>query len=132
MIKDEIAELVKKSLNDTQYNSEVSFELTDDILSRLSEKGFEISLSGYECVIRASEIRHIYKQHPDDVWLITEIPNILKTFKSVKQSNTKDSQTGKPLINLEFYKSYDKKNIKLVKLRIFKNKRLELKTLFVQ
>lgn len=41
-------------------------------------------------------------------------------------------ETGSSLINLEFYKRYDNNTIKLVKLKIHTEKRLELKTIFIK
>ena len=53
-------------------------------------------------------------------------------FDRVQKSITKDIKTNSTLISLEFYKKYSNNTIKLVKLKINVDKRLELKTLFIE
>ncbi len=89
-------------------------------------------MSGYTCVIKSNDVRHVKKRHPNDVDYICEIPEIIESFHKVKKSITKDFRTGSSLINLEFYKKYGDNTIKLVKLKIHIEKRLELKTVFVE
>ena len=89
-------------------------------------------MSGYECIIRSNDVRHVKKRHPNDVNYICEIPEIIQNFHSVKKSVIKDFKTGSSLINLEFYKKYGKNTVKLVKLKIHVEKRLELKTIFIE
>jgi len=64
--------------------------------------------------------------------VICEIPEIIQHFYKVRKSITRDRKTGASLISLEFYKKYNDKSIKLVKLKIYKDKRLELKTVFIE
>ena len=72
------------------------------------------------------------RRHPSDINFICEIPEIIQHFHKVKKSITRDRKTGASLISLEFYKKYNDKSIKLVKLKIYKDKRLELKTVFIE
>jgi hypothetical protein len=50
----------------------------------------------------------------------------------VKKSITRDHKTGASLVSLVFYKKYDNQTVKLIKLKVHREKRLELKTLFVK
>ncbi len=83
-------------------------------------------------VISSHSVRHIKKSHPDDILYICEIIEILQKFSKVQKSITRDVKTGVSLVSLEFYKEYDYHIVKLIKLRIYREKRLELKTLFVK
>ena len=87
---------------------------------------------GYDCIIKSYDVRHVYKGHPEDIKYICEIPDIIQKFTKVTKSITKDKKTGSTLVNLEFYKKYGNNTVKLVKLKIHRDKRLELKTLFIQ
>jgi hypothetical protein len=122
---------IENSLSDKQFKEELSFSIPAETVRRVKGILF-FDMSGYMCVIRANEVRHVKRRHPNDVDFICEIPEIIQHFHSVKKSITTDSKTGASLINLEFYKNYDKKNVKLVKLKIHREKRLELKTIFVE
>ena len=98
MIEKEISELIKKSLSNTQYNSEIVFDISFETIDRIRKK-IGIDMTGYKCVIKSNEIRHVYKRHPDDVLLICEIPNIIQKFQTVEKSITKDAQIKKPVIS---------------------------------
>jgi len=87
---------------------------------------------GYSCVISSHSIRHIKKGHPADLDYICKIVDILKNFNKIVKSLTKCDKTGANLTSLEFYKKFDNNVVKLVKLKIHKDKRLELKTIFVK
>ena len=58
--------------------------------------------------------------------------DILKNFNKVMKSLTRCNNIGANLTSLEFYKKFDNDVVKLVKLKIHKDKRLELKTIFVK
>jgi len=130
-LRDQICLHVSKSLADTQYREELSFAIPDVTVKRIKAI-LHLDMSGYTCIIRAHDVRHVKKRHPDDINYICEIPDIIKKFHHVQKSITRDRKTGSSLINLEFYKNYDNNIIKLVKLKIYIDKRLELKTIFVQ
>ncbi len=130
-LKQLICKHIDNSLNDKQFKEELSFDIPVETVRRV--KGIlHLDMTGYKCIIRSNDVRHVKKRHPSDVAFICEIPEIIQHFHSVKKSITKDFKTGISLVNLEFYKKYDKKNVKLVKLKIHIKKRLELKTLFVE
>ena len=57
---------------------------------------------------------------------------ILESFSRVEKSLTRCAKTGASLVSLVFYKQFDDGLIKLVKLKVHRNKRLELKTLFMK
>ena len=86
----------------------------------------------FKCIITSHSIRHVKKGHPSDLPYICEIPIIIQKFDRVQKSITKDKKTNSTLISLEFYKKYSNNTIKLVKLKINVDKRLELKTLFIE
>ena len=127
--KKEICDFVDKSISDRQYNDELLFLLPSKTIQRV-KKILYFDLTNYQGVISSHSVRHVKKGHPDDVLYICEIMEILQKFSSVKKSIRRDHKTGASLVSLEFYKRYDTEMIKLVKLKIHKDKRLELKTLF--
>jgi hypothetical protein len=130
MLKQEICELVGKSISDKQYVEELIFTIPDKTITRVLAI-LHLNMSDYVCVIRSHEVRHVYKGHPDDIQFICEIPEIIQKFDKVRKNITQDRKTGKNLVNLEFYKRYNNNTVKLVNLKIHKDKKLELKTLFV-
>jgi len=130
-LKKQICSHVEKSILDKQFKEELSFDIPQETVRRIQGILY-FDMSGYKCIISSHGIRHVKKRHPNDVEYICEIPQIIQDFHTVKKSIVKDLKTGSSLINLEFYKKYGKNTIKLVKLKIHKNKRLELKTLFIE
>ena len=131
LTKEEICEFVEKSIADRQCNDELLFSLPLKTIERVKEILY-FDLNGYKGVISSHSIRHIKRGHPDDVEYICEILEIIQKFSMVKKSITRDHKTGASLVSLEFYKKYDNETIKLVKLKVHREKRLELKTLFVK
>lgn len=130
--KKEICNFVEQAISDKQFNEELYFSLSAQTIKRVKEILY-FDLNAYKAVISSHSIRHIKKGHPQDIGYICEITDILQTFSKVQKSITKDHKTGASLVSLEFYKRYDNnKIVKFVKLKIHKEKRLELKTLFVK
>jgi len=131
LTREEICSFVDVSISDRQYNEELLFLLPRKSIQRIKEILY-FDLNGYTGVISSHSIRHIKRGHPDDVVYICEIMEILEQFSNVRKSITRDNKTGASLVSLEFYKKYDNKIVKLVKLKIHREKRLELKTLFMK
>ena len=132
LTKEEICNFVEKSILDKQYNDELFFSLSDKTVERVKEKLY-FNLKDYFGVISSHSVRHVHKGHPNDVQYICEIPEILQEFSYViKPLPRRDPKTGAALVNIEFYKRYDNEIVKLVKLKIHREKRLELKTLFIK
>ncbi len=131
ILKDKILLHVEKSIQNKQYNKELSFDISDESIRRIKAI-LHFDMNGYRCILKSHDIRHVHKRHPQDVVFISQIPNILETFNFVKKSIIRDKKTGSHLVNLEFYKNISGKKVKLVKLKIHIKKRLELKTLFVE
>jgi hypothetical protein len=129
--REEICLFVKDSVTNRQYNSELIFELSDKSIERIKKK-LPFNMLGFCCVISSHSIRHIKKGHPKDLEYICEILNILENFFKVEKSLTKCTKTGGTLVSLEFYKKFDNGIVKLVKLKVNREKRLELKTLFIK
>ena len=129
--RDEICTFVTKSIRDKQYNGVLLFALPSKTLHRMKQI-LHFDLTSYQGMISSHSIRHIKKRHPNDVMFVCEVMEILQKFSKVKKSITRDSKTGATLISLEFYKIYDEKMVKLVKLRVHRDKKLKLKTLFVE
>ena len=129
--RDEICAFVARSIKDKQYNGVLLFALPSKTLQRIKQI-LHFDLTSYQGVISSHSIRHIKKRHPDDVMFVCEIMEILQKFSKVKKSITRDPKTGATLISVEFYKIYDDKMLKLIKLRVHRDKRLELKTLFIE
>ncbi len=130
-VKEQICELIQKSIQNKQYNSEILFDIPLKTVKRIKEI-LHFNMNEYKCVITSHSIRHVKKGHPNDLPYICEIPIIIQKFDRVQKSITKDKKTNSTLISLEFYKKYSNNTIKLVKLKINVDKRLELKTLFIE
>lgn len=81
-------------------------------------------------MIRSREIRHVYKEHGEDVYLIKNILELLENFYYIERSNTVDKVTKKPVASIVFKKRMSKNEIKIVKTNISRKKILRLKTLF--
>ncbi|MEA1879435.1 MAG: hypothetical protein U9N11_02155 [Campylobacterota bacterium] len=131
LTKEEICNFVEKSIADRQYNDELIFLLPTKTVQRVKEILY-LDLSAYVGVISSHSVRHVKRGHPDDVLYICEILEILQKFSSVQKSITRDAKTGASLVSLEFYRKYTNQTLKLVKLKVHREKRLELKTLFVK
>jgi len=130
-LKKDICIHVQKSIDNKNYKDELCFDIPIETVRRV--KGIlYFDMTGYKCIIKANEVRHVKKRHPNDILFICEIPEIIQHFTKVKKSITRDQKTGASLIYIEFYKQYDRKSIKLVKLKIHIKKRLELKTIFIE
>ena len=128
--RDEICIFVETSITNKQYNEEIIFELSLKTIERVKKK-LPFNMIGYKCSISSHAVRHIKKGHPNDLEYICEVIDILENFSKVKQSQIRCPKTGGNLINLEFYKKFDNDIVKLVKLKIHREKILRLKTLFV-
>ena len=131
LTKEEICEFVEKSIADRQCNDELFFSLPLKTIERVKEILY-FDLNGYKGVISSHSVRHVKRGHPSEVKYICEILEIIQKFSMVKKSITRDQKTGSSLVSLEFYKKYDNQTVKLVKLKVHREKRLELKTLFVK
>jgi hypothetical protein len=131
LTKEEICIFVEKSVSDRQYNEELLFLLPLKTIQRVKEV-LHLDLNGYVGVISSHGVRHAKRGHPDDVEYICEVLEIVQKFSMVKKSITRDHKTGASLVSLVFYKKYDNQTVKLIKLKVHREKRLELKTLFVK
>ncbi|MEA2027471.1 MAG: hypothetical protein U9N49_00650 [Campylobacterota bacterium] len=131
LTKEVICIFVEKSINDKQYNDELLFVLPSKTIQRV-KKVLHLDLNSYQGVISSHSVRHVSKGHPNDLDYICEILEVIQNFSKVQKSITKDPKTGAILVNLEFYKKYDGEIVKLVKVKVHRKKRLELKTIFIK
>ena len=131
LTKEAICKFIENSISNRQYDDELLFGLPIITIQRVKEILY-FDLTDYHGVISSHSIRHVKRGHPDDVEYICEIMEIIQKFSKVQKSITRDHKTGASLVSLEFYKKYENKTVKLVKLKIHREKRLELKTLFVK
>lgn len=125
----EICNLVELSLSDKTYCDQGSFLLSEKTIDK-AWKYFFIDIRDYTCVIHSDEIRHIKKEHQDDVYLICKIPYYLEKFVKLERSIVQDRKTGKPVTSLIFIKRNDNNSVKMVKTNLSREKILRLKTLF--
>ena len=130
-IKLELCKLVEESINDNQLQSSFSFKLSQNTIDRAWKKHY-IDLKRYFCEINSNDIRHIYKEHPDDIKYICEIHYLIDKFLNIQKSFTRDNQTGKNIPCLVFKKVINREKIRIVKLNISRKKILRLKTLFIE
>jgi len=129
--RDEICIFVETSISNKQYNDRIIFQLPLITIERVKKK-LPFNMIGFKCVISSHAVRHIKKGHPNDIKYICEIIEILENFSKVQKSLIRCNKTGATLVNLEFYKKFDNDVVKLVKLKVNREKVLELKTLFVK
>ena len=61
-----ICQLIELALSDKSSSDQISFPLPKEAVQRAWRKSF-IDIRGYTCVIRANEIRHVKKEHGEDV-----------------------------------------------------------------
>ena len=113
------------------YNDELIFSLPNITVQRVKEILY-LDLNAYVGVISSHSVRHVKRGHPYDVVYICEILEILQKFSRVQKSITRDSKTGASLVSLEFYRKYTNQTVKLIKLKVHREKRLELKTIFMK
>ena len=130
-LREQICEHIDKSISDKKYIEELSFLIPEKTVKRIKAI-LHLNMQDYKCIIKSHDVRHVYKRHPSDIDYICEIPEIIQKFYKVNKSITKDKKTGATLVNLEFYKKYENNIVKLVKLKIHFDKRLELKTIFIK
>lgn len=129
-LEKEIEELIKKSLKNKQFTESVFFDLplnTQVELKKILFKNFD----GYKCEINSHDIRHTNKNHSEDLIFIPKIPDIIENFSEIKKSFVEDKKTKKTVYAIEFYKKYENKTVKAVKIHLRKEKILRMKTLFI-
>jgi hypothetical protein len=129
--RDEICIFVENSISNKQYNEKIIFELPRITIERVKKK-LPFNMIGYRCSISSHAVRHIKKGHPNDLKYICEVVDILENFSKVEKSLIRCNKTRGTLVHLVFYKKFEDNIVKLVKLKINKQKVLELKTLFVK
>ncbi|MDP2894191.1 MAG: hypothetical protein Q8N78_07505 [Sulfurimonas sp.] len=130
-LRKKICNHVDLSIADTQYNEELCFPIPTKTVKRLLQI-LHLNIEDYICVIKSHDVRHVKKIHPKDIGYICEIPIIIQKFDRVEKSIVRCKKTGTSLVNFAFEKRYDKNTVKLVKLRVLRDKKLELKTIFVK
>ena len=129
-LEKEIEELIKKSLENRQFVDSVFFDLplnTQIELKKILFKNFD----EYKCEINSHDIRHTNKNHSEDLKFIKKINDIIENFSEIKKSFVEDKKTKKPIYAIEFYKKYNDKTVKAVKIHLRKEKILRMKTLFI-
>ena len=131
LAKEKICAFVENSISNRQYNDELLFEPPTTTIRRVKEILY-FDLRDYKGVISSHSVRHIKRGHSDDIGYVCDIMEIIQKFSKVQKSITRDHKTGASLVSLEFYRKYENKTVKLVKLKVHRRKRLELKTLFVK
>ena len=128
-IKVKLCELVKESIKNRQLKESFTFKVSQKTIDK-AWKQYYIDLRDYFCQINSDDIRHIEKEHPDDIEYICEIHYYLEKFLTIEKSFNKNNQTGKTIPCFVFRKVVDKEKIRIVKLNLSREKILKLKTLF--
>ena len=83
-LRENICTHVENSISNKQFKEVLSFPIPKETVRRV--KGIlHFDMNGYECVIKSDDVRHVKKRHPDDVYYICEIPQIIQDFHSVKK-----------------------------------------------
>ena len=128
-LEDAICKLIEKSITDRQSKDSIAFELPQKTIDLVWKK-IKIDLRSYECIIHGNEIRHIQKEHPDDLYHICKVPYHLMKIAKVKKTSSYNRDTKRYEPALTFEKFTQKGKLSIVKLHISRDKILSLKTLF--
>ena len=126
---EKLREFIDISVKSKSNHKFFEIEIPSDTCIKI-EKILGINLNSYRFVIKEEYIRHVKNRHPNDMDLLLELPNIINNFSKVEKSIIKNTQTGKPEVNLVFYKIVNCDKIEMVAIRIFKKKILSLKTVY--
>ena len=129
VLEQEICELIEKSLLNRKYKEFVKFPLSEKTVNIVWKK-VKIDLSAYYCVIHSDEIRHIQKEHPDDVHHICKIPYHLEKIAKIERTFSLNRKTNKREPCILFNKFIEKGKLVIIKLNISREKVLRLKTLY--
>ncbi|WP_373001382.1 hypothetical protein [Sulfurimonas sp.] len=130
MPKELICDLMKIALADKYSSDYITFPVHNRCIKRVNQH-VGLSLEGYSCYIHCNDIRHVYNRHPEAHHYLCYIPDILKNFDSIEKEVVPERRTGGSQVVYKFYKKYNRNLVKLVKLRVHKDKTINLKTLFV-
>ena len=128
-LEERLCDLVTRSLSKRGLREEISFPLPDKTV-KIAWKYYFIDLRGYFCNVHSNDIRHVQKEHPDDVLHICKIPEYLESIAKLERSSSRDRETGRDAPCLVFTKKIASKRIQIVKLNLSRNKVLKLKTMF--
>jgi hypothetical protein len=129
VLESKLCQLIKLSLENKQHSEEITFPLPQKAIEKAKKKIY-INLSDYTCLIHSDEIRHIHKEHGDEVYHICKIHYYLEKFAKIERSSTRDRITGKNIPCLVFTKKQTTKDIRMVKMNLSRKKILRLKTMF--
>ncbi len=116
-LHDRICNLVKLSLEDKQYSDFVSFPISSITINKVKKKIYA-NLDSYICIIHSDDIRHVEKEHGDEVMHICKIPHYLEKFAKVEKSSTRDRASGKNIPCFVFTKKTETKDVRMVKMNI--------------
>jgi len=126
-----LEEFIEYSLNSTERKSIYTINISSEACEAV-KKHTKLNIYNYSFVIEEEYIRHIRNGHNEDLHLLEKIPEILNHFSSVEKSLTRNKQTGYTDVSLVFKKKFNDDIVRMVALRIMKNKILSLKTFFRQ
>ena len=130
-LEEQITELVARALTEPDLKKKVSFALSGKTIGRI-QKDSGLDLTGYACIVDCDHIRHVNKGHSNAVPLICKIPQLINNYHTCKKNIIEDRRTRQPLVNLIFTYRLGEKYIQLVQLRVFRDKEISLKTMFVK
>jgi hypothetical protein len=122
---DFIEDALRSNTQSKKYEMEISESVCKIVLTKTS-----LNIIGYKFIIEEQYVRHIRNNHPDDLYLLSKLSEILNNADDIKKSLTRNAQTGKTDISLVFRKTFEDGAVQMVALRLFKDKTLSLKTFF--
>ena len=128
-IEEAICILIQKSLNNRQHKESIEFALPQKTIDIVWKK-IRIDLKGYSCSVHSDEIRHIEKEHPDDIHHICKVQHYLQKMAKVEKTWSYNRDTRKKEPALTFRKYTQRGILSIVKMHISRNKILSLKTLY--
>lgn len=123
-----LSTFISESLNSiTNHNFEIEIDKTS--ITRI-KKYTKLNVSEYKFIIEPSYIRHVQNRHEEDLPLLHKIPELINNFTSVEKSITRNRITGHNDVSLVFKKKYADETIRMVSLRLMRDKTLSFKTFF--
>ena len=128
-IEKELCRLVQLSLQNRQHKESVEFALPQKTI-KIVWKKVRIDLRDYYCSVHSDEIRHIQKEHPDDINHICKVQYYLQKMTKVEKTWSYNRNTRKNEPALTFRKYTQKGILSIVEMHISRSKILSLKTLY--
>ena len=124
-----LEQFIEDALFSTSRNKTYTINITKEACEAI-RKHTNLNICKYKFIIEEEYVRHIKNGHKEDLHLLHKVPELLNSFSHVQKSLTKNKQTGQNDVSLVFKKTFEDGTIKMVSLRIMRDKILSLRTFY--